>query len=96
MSKDTTPYGFKLQKLKELRRKKLERDLLEIHLKGCDHLVVIDEFNKASIVAKDGTWIIEHIRTAIIKYNIEIEKTLDMDVKDFSDKEIIEYEKIYE
>ena len=96
MSKDTTPYGFKLQKLKELRRKKLERDLLEIHLKGCDHLVVIDEFNKASIVAKDGTWIIEHIRTAIIKYNIEIEKTINMDIKDFSDKEIMEYEKIYE
>tara|TARA_R100000353_G_scaffold167027_1_gene128864 strand:- start:1182 stop:1472 length:291 start_codon:yes stop_codon:yes gene_type:complete len=96
MSKDTTPYGFKLQKLKELRRKKLERDLLEIHLKGCDHLVVIDEFNKASIVAKDGTWIIEHIRTAIIKYNIEIEKTFNMEVRDFSDKEIMEYEKIYE
>ena len=66
-----TPYGFKLQKLKELRRKKLEKDLLDIHLKGCDHLVVIDELHKASIVAKDGTWIIEHIRTAIIKYNIE-------------------------
>lgn len=96
MTNEKTPIGFKLKKLKELRRKKLEKDLLDIHLRGCDHLVAIDEFNKASIVAKDGTWIIEHIKTAILKYNIEIEKTSNMEVKDFSDKEINEYEKIYE
>ena len=91
-----TPYGFKLQKLKDLRREKLEKDLLEIQLKGCDHLVVIDEFNKASIVAKDGTWILEHIKTAIIKYNIEVGKISNLTLRDFSDKEISAYEKIYE
>ena len=96
MSKNSTPYGFKLQKLKELRRKKLEKDLLDIHLKGCDHLVVIDELHKASIVAKDGTWIIEHIRTAIIKYNIEVDKIPNLTLRDFSDKEISAYETIYE
>ena len=91
-----TPYGFKLQKLKDLRREKLEKDLLDIHLKGCDHLVVIDEFNKASIVAKDGTWILEHIKTAIIKYNIEVGKISNLTLRDFSDKEISAYERIYE
>ena len=96
MRKDINPYAFKLRKLKELRRKKLERDLLDVHLKGCDHLVVLDEFNKASIVAKDGTWIIEHIRTAVIKYNIEIDKISTLTLRDFSDKEISVYETIYE
>ena len=91
-----TPSGFKLEKLKELRRKKLEKDLLKIHLKGCDHLVVIDELSKATIVAKQGTWILEHIRTAILKYNIEITKIPYLDLKDFSDKEISVFETIYE
>ncbi|BAQ92433.1 hypothetical protein [uncultured Mediterranean phage uvMED] len=86
---------FKLQKLKELRQKQLEKNLLDVHLKGYDHYVFIDERKKANLVAKDGLWIVEHIRTAILKYNYEIDKIPKLLIKDFSDQEIVTYEKIY-
>ena len=83
----------KLLKLKQIRRKDLEKNLLEIELKGYDHYVFINERNKAQVVTEQGRWVAEHIRTAILKFNYEIDKTNNMAVKEFEDKYIKEYEK---
>ena len=83
----------KLKKLKEIRRKNLEKNLLDIELKGYDHYIFINERNKAQVVSKQGGWVTEHIRTAILKFNFEIDKTNNMAVKEFEDKYIKEYEK---
>ena len=96
MRRDQTPSGFKLKKLKEQRLKKLESDLLDVHLKGQDHYIFMNERGKAQIVSSDGNWVTEHIRTAILKFNYEVDKTEKMLIRDFSDQEIIAYEKIYE
>ena len=96
MRRDQTPSGFKLKKLKELRLKKLESDLLDVHLKGQDHYIFMNERGKAQVVSNDGNWITEHIKTAILKFNYEVDKTEKMLIRDFSDQEIIAYEKIYE
>ena len=84
----------KLRKLKEIRRKDLEKNLLDIELKGYDHYVFIKERNKAQVVSKQGGWVSEHIKTAILKFNFEIDKTDSMLVKDFERKYLNEYEKI--
>ena len=96
MRRDQTPSGFKLKKLKELRLKKLETDLLDVHLKWQDHYIFMNERGKAQVVSSDGNWITEHIRTAVLKFNYEVDKTEKMIIRDFSDQEIIAYEKIYE
>ena len=85
----------KLKKLKQIRRKDLERNLLDIELKGYDHYVFINERNKAKVVTEQGRWVAEHIRTAILKFNYEIDKTESMVVKDFENKYIKEYEKTF-
>ena len=84
----------KLRKLKEIRRKDLEKNLLDIELKGYDHYIFINDRNKAHVVSKQGGWVSEHIRTAILKFNFEIDKTDSMVVKDFERKYLNEYEKI--
>ena len=84
----------KLKKLKQIRRKDLERNLLDIELKGYDHYVFINERNKAQVVTEQGRWVAEHIRTAILKFNYEIDKTDSMVVKDFERKYLNEYERI--
>ena len=84
----------KLRKLKEIRRKHLEKNLLDVELKGYDHYIFINERNKAQVVSKQGGWVAEHIRTAILKFNFEIDKTEGMLVKDFEKKYLNEYEKI--
>ena len=84
----------KLRKLKEIRRKDLEKNLLDVELKGYDHYVFINERNKAQVVTEQGRWVAEHIRTAILKFNYEIDKTDSMVVKDFEKKYLNEYEKI--
>ena len=83
----------KLRKLKEIRRKNLEKNLLDVQLKGQDHYVFINERNKAQVVTKDGEWITEHIKTSILKFNFEIDKIQKMLVKDFTKEELKEYEK---
>ena len=83
----------KLKKLKQIRRKDLERNLLEIQLKGQNHYVFIKENGKAQVVFKDGQWIAEHIRTAILKFNYEVDKIRTLLVRDFTDEEVKEYEK---
>ena len=59
----------KLARLKKIRRDNLEKNLLEVQLKGYDHYVFINERNKAEVVSKQGGWVSEHIRTAILKFN---------------------------
>ena len=83
----------KLRKLKEIRRKNLEKNLLDVQLKGQDHYVFINDRNKAQVVSKDGEWITEHIKTSILKFNFEIDKIEKMLVKDFTKEELREYEK---
>ena len=85
----------KLKRLKEIRRKNLEKNLLDVELKGYDHYIFINERNKAQVVSRQGGWITEHIRTAILKFNFEIDKTDSMVVKDFERKYLNEYEKIF-
>ena len=57
---------LKLRKLKQIRRKNLEKNLLDVQLKGQDHYVFIKENGKAQVVFKDGEWIAEHIRLSLI------------------------------
>ena len=83
----------KLQKLKQIRRKNLEKNLLDIELKGYDHYIFINERNKAQVVSKQGGWVTEHIRTAILKFNYEIDKIDKLLIRDFTDEELKEYEK---
>ena len=87
--------SLKLKRLREIRRKNLEKNLLDIELKGYDHYVFMNDRNKAQVVSKDGAWVTEHIRTAILKFNYEIDKLEKLKVKDFTAIEIIEYEKTF-
>tara|TARA_R100001163_G_scaffold44262_1_gene33416 strand:- start:185 stop:469 length:285 start_codon:yes stop_codon:yes gene_type:complete len=84
---------LKLRKLKEIRRKNLEKNFIDIQMKGMDHYVFIKENGKAQVVYKDGQWVAEHIRTAILKFNYEIDKIDKLLIRDFTDEEIREYEK---
>ena len=84
----------KLRKLKQLRRKNLERKFLEIQMKGMDHYVFIKDNGKAQVVYQEGRWVTEHISTAILKFNYEIDKIDKLFIKDLTDEEIREYEKI--
>ena len=79
--------------LKEIRRKNLERNLLDVQLKGQDHYVFINERNKAQVVYEEGRWVAEHIKTAILKFNFEIDKLEKLLVKDFTKEELKEYER---
>ena len=85
----------KLRKLKEIRRKNLEKNLLDVQLKGEDHYVFINDRKKAQLVSKDGQWVTEHIRTSILKFNYEIDKINTLLVRDFTNDELNEYEKIF-
>ena len=95
MKRDETPSGKKLQILKEIRRKGLVRKLLDIQLRGVEHRVHITNDSRADLTVHDGDWVTDHIRTAIVKHNYEINKIPKLQVKDFSIKEIREYEKSF-
>ena len=94
MTKSPNPSIKKLRKLKEIRRKDLEKNLLDVQLKGQDHYVFIKDNGKAQVVFEEGRWVAEHIRTAILKFNYEIDKIDKLFIKDFTDAELKEYEKI--
>ena len=83
---------LKLRKLKEIRRKNLEKNFIEIQMKGMDHYIYIKDNGKAQVVYQEGRWVTEHIRTAVLKFNCEIEKIDKLLIKDFTDEEIKEYE----
>ena len=85
----------KLKRLKEIRRKNLEKNLLDVQLRGQDHYVFINDRKKAQLVSKDGQWVTEHIRTSILKFNYEIDKIEKLLVRDFTDDELNEYEKTF-
>ena len=74
MSKSPNPSIKKLRKLKEIRRKDLEKNLLDVQLKGQDHYVFIKDNGKAQVVFEEGRWVAEHIRTAVLKFNYEVDK----------------------
>ena len=83
--------SLKLRRLKEMRLANLEKELLDDTLKGYDHYVFINERGKAQVVTEQGRWVAEHIRTAILKFNFQVDETNKKLVKDFSDKEIQAY-----
>ena len=87
------PSVIKLRKLKEISRKNLEKNFLEIQMKGMDHYVFIKDNGKAQVVYEEGRWVAEHIRTAILKFNYEIDRIDKLFIKDFTEEEIKEYEK---
>ena len=93
--KKQRPSEFKLAKLKEIRQKNLEKNLLDVQLKGQDHYIFIDERQKANLVSNQKGWVNEHIKTAILKYNYQINKIPKLLIADFTDAEIEEYEKTY-
>ena len=83
----------KLRKLKQIRRKNLEKNFIEIQMKGQDHYVFIKDNGKAQVVYDEGRWVTEHIRTAILKYNYEIDKIDKLLIRDFTNEELNEYGK---
>jgi len=93
MKRDERSSYKKLEKLKEIRRKNLVKLLLDIELRGVDHKVHITNDSRADLTINDGDWVNDHIRTAIVKHNYEINKIPKLQVKDFSIKEIREYER---
>ena len=94
MKKEHT--SVKLRKLRDIRRKDLERNFLDVQLKGQDHYVFIKENGKAQVVYEEGRWVKEHIRTAVLKFNYEVDKTNNMLIREFEDKYLKEYEKTLE
>ena len=92
MKREETQSGKKLKFLQENRRKNLVRLLLDVELRGVDHKIHITNDSRADLTVNDGNWINDHIRTAIIKHNYEINRIPKLQVKDFSIKEIRAYE----
>ena len=92
MKRKDTPSYDKLDRLKEIRRKRLVKELLDIQLRGVEHRVYITSDSRADLTVNDGDWINDHIRTAIVKHNYEIDRLPRLQVKDFKPKEIKEYE----
>tara|TARA_B100000287_G_C20625230_1_gene777503 strand:- start:323 stop:601 length:279 start_codon:yes stop_codon:yes gene_type:complete len=86
----------KLRKLKEMRLAALQKELLDYTLKGYDHYIFINGRGKAQIVTEQGRWVAEHIRTAVLEFNFNVDQTNKKFVKDFSDKEIQAYIDKYE
>ena len=84
----------KLRKLREIRIKNLQKNLLDIQLRGTEHRININSRNKAELAAYNGSWVTEHIKTAILKYNVEIDKIPKLLVKDFKSEELKQYEEI--
>ena len=92
MKRDEKPSYNKLEKLKEIRRKGLLKLLLNVELRGVVHRVHITSDSRADLTVHDGDGVNDHIRTAIVKHNYEINKIPNLQVKDFTIKEIKEYE----
>ena len=92
MKREETQSGKKLKFLQENRRKNLVRLLLDVELRGVDHKIYITKDSRADLTVNDGDWINDHIRTAIVKHNYEINKIPKLQVKDFTTKEIKAYE----
>ena len=94
MKRDEKSSYKKLEFLKENRKKNLVKLLLDVELRGVDHKIHITKDSRADLTVHDGDWINDHIRTAIVKHNYEINKIPKLQVKDFTMQEIKEYERI--
>ena len=88
--------SIKLRRLKQMCLANLEKEFLDDTLKGYDHYVFINERGKAQVITEQGRWVAEHIRTAVLKFNYQVDETNKKLVKDFSDAEIQAYIKKYE
>jgi len=95
MRRKDRPSFNKLEKLKDIRKKRLVRLLLDVELRGIDHKIYITKDFRADLTVHDGDWISDHIRTAIVKHNYEINKIPKLQVKDFTMQEIKEYERTF-
>ena len=84
----------KLARLKKIRRDNLEKNLLDIQLKGYDHYIFFNERGKAQVIS-NGNWIKEHIGTAVLKFNYEVDKIDKLFVSDFTNYELDLYEKTF-
>ena len=93
MKRDEKSSYKKLKFLQENRKKNLVRLLLDVELRGIDHKIHITNDSRADLTVNDGDWVNDHIRTAIVKHNYEINKIPNLQVKDFTIKEIKEYER---
>ena len=93
MKRDEKSSYKKLKFLQENRKKNLIRLLLDVELRGIDHKIHITNDSRADLTINDGDWVNDHIRTAIVKHNYEINKIPNLQVKDFTIKEIKEYER---
>ena len=92
MKRHETESAKKLDRLKEIRRKGLLKLLLDVELRGVEHRVHITSDSRADLTVHDGDWVTDHIRTAIVKHNYEINRIPTLQVKDFKRSEIKEYE----
>ena len=92
MKRDEKASYKKLKFLQENRRKNLVRLLLDVELRGIDHKIHITNDSRADLTINDGDWVNDHIRTAIVKHNYEINRLPTLQVKDFEPSEIREYE----
>tara|TARA_R100000353_G_scaffold144194_1_gene103231 strand:+ start:12 stop:314 length:303 start_codon:yes stop_codon:yes gene_type:complete len=95
MRRKDRPSFNKLEKLKEIRKKRLVKLLLDVELRGVDHKIYITKDFRADLTVHDGDWVSDHIRTAIVKHNYEINKIPKLQVKDFTMQEIKEYERTF-
>ena len=87
--------SIKLRRLKEMRLANLEKEFLDDTLKGYDHYVFINERGKAQVITEQGRWVVEHIRTAVLKFNYQVDEINKKSVKEFTEKELQAYEKKY-
>ena len=88
--------SLKLRRLKQMRLANLEKEFLDDTLKGYDHYVFINERGKAQVITEQGRWVAEHIKTAILKFNFQVDQTKSKkSVKEFSEQELKAYEKKY-
>ncbi len=85
------PSYLKIEKLKELRIKKLLIQLLDVNLKGTEHNLNITKDFRAEII-NDGKWVTEYIRTTIVKHNWEVSRQRNWQIKDFEPELILEVE----
>ena len=79
--------SLKLKRLKEMRLANLEKEFLDDTLKGYDHYVFINERGKAQVITEQGRWVVEHIRTAVLKFNYQVDEiNKKKSVKEFTEK----------
>tara|TARA_R100000278_G_scaffold13495_1_gene14244 strand:+ start:1125 stop:1406 length:282 start_codon:yes stop_codon:yes gene_type:complete len=88
--------SIKLRRLKEMRLANLEKKFLDDTLRGYDHYVFINENGKAQVITEQGRWVAEHIRTAVLKFNYQVDEVKKKrSVKEFTELELQAYEKKY-